>query len=370
MNVAILSLSKNVESLLNILNVTHFIVESCDQWGTWHQGREVISIGRAVKLYRQGILDKFLIPSMEKNNNERMYSMLCGLDVPDRDILYADRVAIHGMDKKGDLPVYRERKELDALEFHVTDECNLKCKHCCMFSGLVKESVLPDAKRYLGDLKQLHGLFRSIKRVKLLGGEPLLNPNLCEFVKYTRQVYPLTDIIIVTNGILVRSMHDDLVDAIRDTNTEILVSHYKIYGEYVEKIHEYLSMRGIRHRFTPCLTEFSKIYDLLGRQDAAENFRVCNCRGETATLRDGRLAMCYVPGVIGFAVREFQMDITSDEIVKDSIDIYEPGLSAEAIRERFQIPLGTCRFCLPRGAHTQWELIDKGAPRKLEDWSI
>lgn len=42
-----------------------------------------------------------------------------------------------------------------------------------------------------------------VKRIRLMGGEPLLNPELPKFISITREVFPDSNIRVVTNGILI-----------------------------------------------------------------------------------------------------------------------------------------------------------------------
>jgi len=159
-------------------DVVAFVVETCDEWGHFFEGREIISPGRAYRLYKDKHFEKFLIPSLEENINKRMYQLLRGFHVPEDDILYADRLSIYSVEDSINFPMYANRLELDTIEFHISDTCNLNCKYCSMFSALAQENSFPDINAYCRDLKQLKKYFRSVKRVKLLGGEPFLNPEL------------------------------------------------------------------------------------------------------------------------------------------------------------------------------------------------
>ena len=72
-------------------SVVAFVVEQQEKWGKEIYGTCIISTGRALEKYKNGTFDKFLIPSMSEDINERMYRFLKDMDVPDKDILYADK---------------------------------------------------------------------------------------------------------------------------------------------------------------------------------------------------------------------------------------------------------------------------------------
>ena len=97
---------------------------------------------------------------------------------------------------------------LDYLELHLTDHCNLNCKGCSHFSPIATKwfAKLSD---YRHDLERLSQLFFNIRKIRLLGGEPLLHPEVNAFIAATRQHFPLASVVLVTNGILLPTMDED-----------------------------------------------------------------------------------------------------------------------------------------------------------------
>ena len=82
-----------------------------------------------------------------------------------------------------------------------TSRCNLKCKHCYNQERYwEKASLYPDLTQL-----QIKTIIEKIKklgftRLHLLGGEPLLSPNLMDFIRIGRQYH--LDVTMVTNGTL------------------------------------------------------------------------------------------------------------------------------------------------------------------------
>ena len=75
------------------------------------------------------------------------------------------------------------------FEVHVAEHCNLSCRDCLHFSPLAKEEFL-DIDEYRKDCARLSELFDSeVERLYLLGGEPLLHPNLVEIMKISREAF-------------------------------------------------------------------------------------------------------------------------------------------------------------------------------------
>jgi ABC-2 type transport system ATP-binding protein len=73
-------------------------------------------------------------------------------------------------------------------EVHLVEHCNLNCKGCYHFSPLAKEEFL-FLTEWEKDCKQLSTLFKDrIGHISLMGGEPLLHPDICEFMRITREI--------------------------------------------------------------------------------------------------------------------------------------------------------------------------------------
>lgn len=95
--------------------------------------------------------------------------------------------------------------------------CNLKCAHCC--AGLIKEE---DKNIMTFDVwKNIFTIIGQVTptvRVDICGvvGEPTLNPHLTEWLPIARELAPLCQIQITTNGTMLREgkvNHKDLLDA-------------------------------------------------------------------------------------------------------------------------------------------------------------
>src|SRR5258708_13487364 len=90
-------------------------------------------------------------------------------------------------------------RPLKTLRLSVTDRCDLKCRYCMPAAGvslLSPENLLTlDEKVRLVELLTEMG----IERVKITGGEPLLDPHVVELVERLAPL-PLKDLSLITNG--------------------------------------------------------------------------------------------------------------------------------------------------------------------------
>ncbi len=123
------------------------------------------------------------------------------------------------------------------MEYHVTDFCNLKCKGCAHLANYVKELDFASIESFRVSLVRLSEKFRNISVIRLLGGEPLLCKNLHDYVNAAHEIFPYSQIKIVTNGLLYKNMTSELIEAIKRAGAEIQVTQYlptrKIAGEIV-----------------------------------------------------------------------------------------------------------------------------------------
>jgi uncharacterized radical SAM superfamily Fe-S cluster-containing enzyme len=98
----------------------------------------------------------------------------------------------------------KPRKTL-RFETDITGHCNLNCKCCNHFSPLVKESFV-SLEGFENDFKRLSELTgRHNDNIDLMGGEPLLHPEINKIMDIARKYFD-GPINIVTNGIKLTAM--------------------------------------------------------------------------------------------------------------------------------------------------------------------
>jgi organic radical activating enzyme len=93
---------------------------------------------------------------------------------------------------------------VSSLETPVVQHCNLRCAVCNAASPQLPEAfVSPD--RLKDDLEKLSQHVR-VGEFRILGGEPLLHPNLCDIIAVVRRSKISSSICLVTNGILIHKL--------------------------------------------------------------------------------------------------------------------------------------------------------------------
>ena len=95
------------------------------------------------------------------------------------------------------------------FEVDITGHCNLRCDQCSHYSPYVTPGFY-DLKQFEIDITRLTEVYHA-RMIRLLGGEPLLNKNLPQYVKIVR-AKGLADLVgICTNGILLAHVPDELL---------------------------------------------------------------------------------------------------------------------------------------------------------------
>jgi MoaA/NifB/PqqE/SkfB family radical SAM enzyme len=90
---------------------------------------------------------------------------------------------------------------------YVTDQCNLDCAYCTEYDNSKPHPSLDDLTRWLTRIRDLGTV-----RVALVGGEPLMHPDIVEIVRRAKKLGLLTS--LTTNGfLLTKKLVQDLEDA-------------------------------------------------------------------------------------------------------------------------------------------------------------
>ena len=86
------------------------------------------------------------------------------------------------------------------LQIHLSELCNLRCKHCYQEDCNEKRIMSLNEFKYIIDsYKNLYG--NNCYKIAITGGEPFLIPNIIDYIKYGSQNFELVQIL--TNGTLI-----------------------------------------------------------------------------------------------------------------------------------------------------------------------
>lgn len=258
------------------------------------------------------------------------------------------------------VPVDPKKPWLMGFEFHVADHCNLNCKGCGHCANILERSF-PSLEGFWRDLQRLRQLFAGVGLIRLMGGEPFLNQELGEYIAAARSCFPVSEIHIVTNGLLLPEVGEELLGAIAEHQVILDISQYPPTVEAWDRIGRVIEDYGMEVNISP-VTEFYKRFTLGAGSEKETVFRECSTR-TCHSLRDGKIAACIVPFSTEVLNRAYHLGVPVD----GWIDLYEPGIDGEEINRRLDRPLELCAHCKREKEFFPWERCFRGEAR-LQDW--
>jgi hypothetical protein len=238
-----------------------------------------------------------------------------------------------------------------ALDVHVTDHCNLRCRGCVHFAPLAQKHFL-DLDDYEADLKALAaipGIESYFRGLYLMGGDPLLHPRIEDVITLTRRLLPRVRIVLASNGILLGRMGDDFWDALDSCGVELQLSAYPINMDY-DGLVEMAKARVANVDFAMDLTgldagkaAFLKVaIDPEGEQDPIRSFNSCFFGGNFMQLSDGSIWNCQVAAHHATLDAAFGWMMTSEPADKLPLSSIASIDDIESFR-RSAHPM--CRYC-------------------------
>jgi len=251
--------------------------------------------------------------------------------------------------------------ELQYLEAHVVDKCNLNCKGCSHFSPIARKNSY-SFDEFEKDIKRLTEILGGIKTFRLLGGEPFIAKNLSKYIIAVCQAFPKTDLRIVTNGLLIGKTDNVLFDIIKESRAQLDISLYPPTMEIIDEIKEILIKNELRYSFLGPIKKFRKRITLSGKYDNVESFKKCisnNC----TFLYKGKISACPGPSLCYILNDRFGSELNAKN---DVFDIYTPDVTGKQVLKFINRPLELCKHCGPILEFT-WE---KHIVANLSDWAI
>jgi hypothetical protein len=225
-----------------------------------------------------------------------------------------------------------------SLEAHVVDHCNLTCAECCSLSPYLPRWAVEPA-----DLaRDVAWAARVVapRVFKLVGGEPLLHPDLAELVRIVRASGVAPRVSITTNGLLLAAAPDALWEAV-DAITISLYPRPALADDERAKIRARAEQHGVELNWK-VQDDFVVMDRAEPSRDAAVNAAVydaCWIRERCHMLRDARFYTCTRP-VHFHAFHRGALDFTRDGLALDGLD--GPGLLAYLERGE---ALEACAHC-------------------------
>ena len=241
------------------------------------------------------------------------------------------------------------------FETHITEACNLRCRGCSHFSVFAKphHKDLGEFKREFERLAEIE----DVGIIRLMGGEPLLNPDFMEYLRIARVCFPKSKLVLVTNGLL----GDRLVPHMEELNAlriNLTISNYHLPEQRVFRSYTEYHEKGALYNIS---------LDPTGSQDPDFAYEHCDIRQNSwFYFQDGRFYPCCIAGTIHDFWEHFDLDwgMTPEEL---SIDIFTH--TAEEIEEFIHKPCKLCRYCDTVNRVNSYKPFSKSTG-DIKEWTI
>ena len=240
------------------------------------------------------------------------------------------------------------------LEFNLSHACNLKCKGCDHLSPYFSlKDYDSEGKISLERFKEwftILGKYMEMENFLLVGGEPLLNKELIDYLSFIKKSTLVEKVVLVTNGFLLQRQDQRLFQYLDEISMSSYPSHPlpEKYIDTVQKLckknHTKLYINRQNNFYTNLVAE-----KILNDSMVNKIFQTCSLawKQKCYTLFDGFLVRCSRVPFIDYKLR--QLGITEEELIKeDGLRIENKDGFQDDLEKYFtsSVPLASCHYCL------------------------
>ncbi len=198
-----------------------------------------------------------------------------------------------GRSGPGPYAVVDGRVLTDGIEVIASHHCNLRCRACAYLSPVRPQTVV-DPESLRQDLRTLANHYHA-SEARVLGGEPLLHPDLVAVLDTVRTSGICDSIQVLTNGLLLHRMTTEFWSTIDAVSVSMYQGHC-LDDDAIETIRQTAEDQGVRINFKP-FRYFRESYSEVGTPDRAlveRIYRTCQMANvwRCHTLWSGHLFRC------------------------------------------------------------------------------
>lgn len=248
---------------------------------------------------------------------------------------------------------------MEYMVLNILDHCNLRCKGCDHFA-CIAEPYFVSFETLQKDLKRMAEILQgdNLMQIGVMGGEPLLHPDLLKILKMVRECFPYTIIRLSTNGLLLMQQKEEFWETCRKYDVTIVNTKYPIQLDF-EKMKEKAKKENVRFEFfrgsgdDNVKTSFKKVITLEGTNNPVKSFAKCHISNFGNFLMEGKLYGCpFSCQSYRIFNKKFGTNLRMSE--KDYLDIYK----VQDMKEIFDFaakPRPYCRYCSNLERGFEWE---------------
>lgn len=255
------------------------------------------------------------------------------------------------------------RPHMEYLIFNILDHCNLNCKGCDHFACIADPYIVP-SQIVNKDVKRMAELFHNdyIAQIAIMGGEPLLHPELLEILKSVRENFPYAIIRLTTNGLFLLKQNDEFWRVCREQDITIVNTKYPINLDYrsmkrkcAEERVKFVFFEGTGDDTVKTMSK--KTISLAGTEDPVKRFAECNVSNFGNFVMEGKLYGCpFCCQSYRIFNKKFNQNLRLTE--NDYLDIYQ-AQDMQEVLDFAAKPKQYCRYCSDLVRWFEWEQSKK-----------
>ena len=207
------------------------------------------------------------------------------------------------------------------IQYHVTRHCTLRCAHCATQSQAGKQKPWSvGIEVYKRDLIKIAEIF-DLHELIIIGGEPLLHPEIDQLVKFAKEIQVARAITVVTNGQLLEKQSDMFYQHVDNIRVSVYQNVDIDYNKIVSFVQEKIKNSDAVLR----MDERSQFRIMEAEPDPARDtqhiFDTCECSitSDNPIVWDGRYYKC-AGAVVANTLDSDGCDLTESAVLEHLVD--------------------------------------------------
>lgn len=235
----------------------------------------------------------------------------------------------------------------------ITQKCTMNCKLCVAAAPYIENPIHTPLEMVRKEIEKFFEVWDFSERVELVGGEPLMHPQILEIAK---EVFKYSDkfdnMRITTNATILPS--DDLCEFISscDKFVDFCVDDYGEYSKNLEQLTRKLEKYDIPYRIDVYHGEEQRFggwvdfgdFTLINDDDIA-NVRWLACPNRTANcirVNQGKCFLCSYAVSLYYVKKILPSDGSYLDLFDDTMTVQE---KKELVSKFYSFTIEACRYC-------------------------
>lgn len=334
-------------------NISCFCDNDAAKWGTEFQGIPVISVKELVEKK-----DSVTILITNVNYEDQIAQQLHDLGLEEVYLFSFEEPRFQRLEKNP-MPVmdydiktkYEEAKAQNPegvfdenVVISITDYCTLQCKHCNSFMPYIENKQKLTLEEFQNIVDTYEMFFDAIHVFTIIGGEPLLHPQVYDMIRYASEKDFIQEVAVITNGTLM--VKEEELSNLNKAKVKFTFSDYGEHSKLFQENAALLENNQVSYYSLNHGQWLDISSDFYNRNESDEEnmakYKACvtnACSG----MYFGLFSRCYLSSVLyaNDLVPYEELDCVDLDLEKRSVEEIKKELRAYSKKEWLTL----CRYC-------------------------